>query len=112
VAAVVKRLLAATVVVSAAALADIPPDDSWQCRDQPAGATCVTQAGAKGLCTSKLLPRWDYSHGIPPKTIHVEVLICVAPVVAGDAVPRSVLAGLLLALMAGAAAFFSRHRPV
>ncbi len=104
-----KRALVAALLVGSSALADIPPDDSWQCQGKAAGVECVTQAGLEGVCTSKLVPRWDYRHGLPPKTIHVELMICVAPV-AGPA-PRSALAGVLLAMMAMLAAFFSRRRP-
>jgi hypothetical protein len=98
-------------LISAASLADIPPDDAWQCEGKGAGTECVTTAGAKGVCTSKLVPRWDYSQGLPPKTIHVEVMICLAPVTARGGAPRSVIIGLLLALLAGLAAFGARHRP-
>lgn len=100
------------VLVAAAALADIPPDNSTQCRSAQAGAACTTDDGKPGTCVSQKVGRLDYSQGVPPRSIQVDMLICVPSVSAKSAVPFAppflasalvllVMAGLLVTKVAG-----------
>jgi hypothetical protein len=95
-------LLAFTVLLSSAVLADIPPDNSSQCQGAKAGSTCTTDDGASGTCVAQLVSRFDYSDGVPPKTKQVEMMICVATAAAPSAVrssPPFLAAGIVLLAM-------------
>ncbi|MEW6433113.1 MAG: hypothetical protein AB1730_16540 [Myxococcota bacterium] len=100
----------AFVLVSCAAslaLADIPPANSASCRDQGAGAACTTDDGLAGTCVETLVTRPDYSNGPPPTYKQVKMMICVASSTAMARAPsmEPIWTGLLLALLAGAAAW-------
>lgn len=95
-------LLLLTLSLAGAALADIPPDNSTQCRGTSAGSACTTDDGAAGTCVAQMMSRLDYSEGVPPKMKQVEMLICVASAKATSAVrsaPPFVAAGVLLVAM-------------
>jgi hypothetical protein len=86
--------------MSGAALADIPPSNASQCEGSNAGAACTTDDGKAGTCVTKKVGRLDYSEGVPPKSIEVEMLICVASASARVPVaPPYLAAGLALAVM-------------
>jgi hypothetical protein len=99
------RLLVLSLALAAApALADIPPDNSSQCRSAKAGAPCTTDDGKPGTCISQKVGRLDYSEGVPPKSVQVDMLICVPSVSAKSAVPATapfLLSALVLAMMLG-----------
>jgi hypothetical protein len=108
------RARLAFVFVSCAAslvLADIPPANSASCRGQAAGAACKTDDGLPGTCVEQLVSRPDYSNGPPPTYKQVKVLICVASSTAMARSPSMgpVWTGLVLALLAGAAAWALRR---
>jgi hypothetical protein len=95
-------VLAVTVLLSSAALADIPPANSSQCQGAKAGSTCTTDDGARGTCVTQWVSRLDYSDGVPPKTRQVEMLLCVSTAPATSAVrsaPPFLAAGFVLLLM-------------
>lgn len=97
-------LLLLTLSLSTSALADIPPDNSTQCRSSNAGSACTTDDGAAGTCVAQMMGRLDYSDGVPPKMKQVEMLICVKTAPATSAVRSSapfLAAGLLLLAMLG-----------
>ncbi|MDX2010561.1 MAG: hypothetical protein SFW67_10240 [Myxococcaceae bacterium] len=95
-----RRLLLVT-LVSSAALADVPPSNASQCQGAQAGAACTTDDGKAGTCLTQKVGRLDYSEGVPPKSIEVDMLICVASASARVAVaPPYLAAGAVLAVMA------------
>ncbi|MBL8920410.1 MAG: hypothetical protein JNJ54_16220 [Myxococcaceae bacterium] len=97
-------LLILSLTVAATALADIPPDNSTQCRSASAGAPCTTDDGKPGTCVSQKVGRLDYSEGVPPKSVQVDMLICVPSVSAKSVVPATtpfLASGLVLAVMLG-----------
>lgn len=93
------------------ALADIPPANSRSCGDKRAGAPCTMDDGAPGVCAEQLVSRPDYSNGPPPSYKQVKVMICVASSSAMARAPSMspVWTGLMLALLAGAAAWALRR---
>lgn len=98
------RTVLLLVLVAGAALADIPPSNSAQCRSAQAGAPCTTDDGKPGTCVSQKVGRLDYSEGVPPKSIQVDMLICVPSVSAKSVVPTTapfLASGLVLAMMLG-----------
>lgn len=104
----------AFVLVSCAAslvLADIPPANSESCLGQVAGAACTTDDGLPGTCVEQLVSRPDYSNGPPPTYKQVKMLICVASSTAKARSPSMgpLWTGLVLALLAGAAAWALRR---
>jgi hypothetical protein len=72
-------LVVACLMTPFLAFADIPPQDSMDCRSKVAGATCKTDDGKSGTCKTVKRSRRDYGSGMPPKMIEVDMLICEAP---------------------------------
>lgn len=98
-----RRLLLFT-LVSGTALADVPPDNAAQCQGAKSGAACTTDDGRPGTCVTQRVGRLDYSEGVPPKAIEVDMLLCVATAPARVTTRSPVLAaGLGLALVAALA---------
>lgn len=104
----------AFVLVSCAAslaLADIPPANSASCRDRGVGAPCTMEDGQLGKCVEQFVSRPDYSNGPPPTYKQVKMMICVPAVPAMARAPSMgpLWTGLLLALLAAAAAWALRR---
>lgn len=106
-----RLVLVLGLLATSLALADIIPANSASCRDKGAGAACTMDDGAAGVCAEQLVTRPDYSNGPPPTYKQVKVMICVASSSAMARAPsRSpVWTGLMLALLAGAAAWALRR---
>lgn len=95
------RHLLLVTLISSAALADIPPSNASQCHGSKPGAACTTDDGKAGTCLTQKVGRLDYSEGVPPKSIEVDMLICVASASARVPVaPPYLAAGGVLAVMA------------
>lgn len=97
-------VLVALCSFAATSLADIPPANSSQCRAAQAGAPCTTDDGKPGTCVTQKVGRLDYSEGVPPKAIQVDMLICVPSVSAKSVVPATapfVASAFVLLVMAG-----------
>jgi hypothetical protein len=95
-----KRLPLLLALLSAVALADIPPSNASQCQGASAGGACTTDDGKAGTCVMQKVGRLDYSEGVPPKSIEVDMLICVASASARVATaPPYLAAGLVLLIM-------------
>jgi uncharacterized protein (TIGR03382 family) len=71
-----KRFLAAALLLSSTAWADIAPPNLSGCRDKEAGATCETDDARSGICQKSTCSRNDYSNGPPPKVVDYECLQC------------------------------------
>jgi hypothetical protein len=71
-------LLPAVLLLSSAAWADIPPSDTYGCRNKVASAACETDDGRPGVCTTSKCSRLDYSQGTPPRSVQYDCLLCVA----------------------------------
>ncbi len=103
--------LSLSLCLASAAFADIAPDNSTQCRGKAAGAACTNDDGAPGVCVEQTVMRPDYSEGPPPKPRPVKMLLCLSPAGARarSASTPPMWTGVLLALLAGAAAWALRR---
>jgi hypothetical protein len=76
-------VLGCSLLVSAVALADVPPPDTFSCTKagSVAGSACTTDAQKAGVCQAKKCTRLDYSMrdaGGPPPSVEYDCLTCVA----------------------------------
>lgn len=75
-------------LVALPALADLAPVNTFQCAGLSAGTACTTDDGQPGTCMPQQSSRNDYSEGVPPKVVSVEVMTCVASTPARMMAPR------------------------
>jgi hypothetical protein len=68
--------VAAALVFSLGAWADIPPPDVSGCNGKAAGDACKRDDGTDGACAKSTCSRNDYSEGPPPKSVSYECLKC------------------------------------
>ena len=68
--------VAAALVFSLGAWADIPPPDVSGCNGKAAGDACKRDDGSDGACAKSTCSRNDYSEGPPPKSVSYECLKC------------------------------------
>lgn len=94
-----RRALGLSVLLAGVAWADILPPDTHQCSGLKAGAACTTDAGGPGTCVAQQMGRRDYTHGVPPRVVQVEVLVCVSTASAKSVAPRALAIGWLSAML-------------
>jgi hypothetical protein len=69
-------VLAALLLISTAARADLVPPNLVDCRDKAPGAACRQPDGGDGTCQPSTCTRHDYSQGIPPRSVPYDCLLC------------------------------------
>ena len=71
-----RLVIAAFLLFAGVARADLVPPNFVDCRDKAAGAACRLPEGGEGTCQAATCTRNDYSHGIPPRSVAYECLLC------------------------------------